>query len=153
MAAAGHSITAEAFALAVTDLPLENIYGKAAELQNSITHLLSSNVQMEPFATDGDEICRDAIQENKQVIERLEERIELCKAEVEKRGMSWMGGSSDRAHQEERHPHASMNGTNGITEGGRTAQPQRPSGRLTDEDLRRQLESQLDNSDDEGLHL
>jgi hypothetical protein len=151
MAAAGHSITPEAFALAITDLPLENIYTKAAELQNSITHLLNSNIQMQPFAEEGDDVCRDAIRENDEVIKRMEERIGLCKTEVESRGQVWMGGTNVSAGGGE--GEAIPNGVNGHSQESSVEQPRQPSGRLNDEELRRQLEAQLDGNDDEGVHL
>jgi hypothetical protein len=152
MAAVGHSITPEAFALAITDLPLENIYAKAAELQNSISHLLDSNVQMQPFADEGDTICRDAIRENDGVVGRLEERIKLCQTEVERRGQVWMGGST--ALTNGAHPAPLTNGTGhvDVVATSQTATRTRP--RLTDDELRRQLEARMnDEDDDEGLHL
>jgi hypothetical protein len=150
MAAVGHSITPEAFALAITDLPLENIYTKAAELQNSITHLLNSNIQMQPFAEEGDGVCRDAIRENDEVIKRMEERIGLCRTEVESRGQVWMGGTSIGAAANE--GEVIPNGVNGHAQESSVEQPRQASGRLNDEELRRQLEVQLDD-DDEGVHL
>jgi hypothetical protein len=157
MAAVGHSITPEAFALAISDLPLENIYTKAAELQNSITHLLNSNIQMQPFAEEGDFVCRDAIRENNEVIKRMEERIGLCRTEVESRGQVWMGGTSIRAEANEGEllPNGELlsNGVNGHAQESSVEHSRQPSGRLNDEELRRQLEAQLGDDDDEGVHL
>ncbi len=84
------------FAAALKDLPLSTLHLKAAELRNSIAHLDYSNEELKPFAegtdpsTNGepDHICIDAIKENEVVIARLQERIELLKAEVESRGSS-----------------------------------------------------------------
>ncbi|KAG7292411.1 hypothetical protein NEMBOFW57_002446 [Staphylotrichum longicolle] len=42
----------------------------------------------------GDPECADAIRENEQVIERMQERIRLVRAEVEGRGLSWTEFSS-----------------------------------------------------------
>lgn len=42
----------------------------------------------------GDPECADAIRENEQVIERMQERIRLVRAEVEGRGLSWAEFSS-----------------------------------------------------------
>lgn len=151
MAAVGHSITPEAFALAITDLPLENIYAKTAELQNSISHLLDSNVQMKPFADEGDTICRDAIRENDEVIKRLEERIKLCQTEVERRGQIWMGGSAAPSNGIE--PNSLINGDGVHADVQSQESEGRPGPRLTDEELRQQLEARLDEDDEGGLHL
>lgn len=43
------------FTRALQDLPVDALHTKAAELQNSIAHLKSSNEQMVPFADDGDQ--------------------------------------------------------------------------------------------------
>ena len=77
------------FAAALTDLPLSSLYAKAAELDNSISHLQKSNTQLLPFAQDGDSDCRQALEENQEVIERMEDRIHLLKLEVQKRGQVW----------------------------------------------------------------
>lgn len=45
---------------------------------------------MKEFA-DEDEVCREAIAENEVVMTRIRERVELCKTEVESRGMRWTG--------------------------------------------------------------
>lgn len=93
-------ITPERFAQAIKDLPISTLHLKAAELRNSIAHLDYSNEQLKPFAegtasvpgnNDGipDQDCIDAIKENEIVIARMQERIELLKAEVESRGASW----------------------------------------------------------------
>jgi hypothetical protein len=84
------------FAEALKDLPLSTLHLKAAELRNSIAHLDYSNEQLKPFAdgTEGDNgpdlDCVDAIKENEVVIQRMLERIELLKQEVEGRGSSWL---------------------------------------------------------------
>lgn len=77
------------FAKAILDLPLPILHFKAAEIRNSISHLESSNSQLRPFADDGDIDCVDAIDENKETMLRMEERILLLKREVEKRGFKW----------------------------------------------------------------
>ena len=78
------------FAAALRDLPLSSLHAKAAELRNSITHLLSSNEELKPFAAAGDKDCAEAITENEEVIRRMEERISLLRIEVEGRGMKWV---------------------------------------------------------------
>ncbi|KAF2804895.1 uncharacterized protein BDZ99DRAFT_340784, partial [Mytilinidion resinicola] len=87
MSATAPPISPTRFAAALKDLPLSSLHGKAAELRNSITHLQHSNKELQPFATEGDEVCKDAIAENEEVVDRMEHRILLLRAEVEGRGM------------------------------------------------------------------
>ncbi|KAK4506361.1 hypothetical protein PRZ48_000091 [Zasmidium cellare] len=144
-------ITPELFAEAIKDLPLDTLYAKAAELQNSISHLLSSNIQMKPFADSGDSDCVEAIAENDNVIKRFEERVQLCREEAERRGLGWSkhGGNEEGV----------TNGVNGVGGGeGGSGSGQRSSGRLTDEELRRRLEEQMGDEDgdgdgEDGVHL
>jgi hypothetical protein len=167
------------FAEALGTLPLDALHAKAAELQNSMEQLRSSNEQMVPFADEGDQDCKDAMFENLGVITRMHGRVELIKAEVEKRGMPWPSEERERgavdvqrlrdfgiegetgeqivvARPEREAPTA--NGTadstatelaNGEDASGRAQQ----SGRLTDEELRRQLEAQMGADDEEGVYL
>jgi hypothetical protein len=88
------AITPARFAAALRDLPLSSVALKAAEIRNSIVHLEYSNLQLKPFAHPrsgeaGDPDCVEAIQENEGVLLRMNERIDLLKAEVERRGVSW----------------------------------------------------------------
>jgi hypothetical protein len=89
--------------------------------------------------------------ENLVVISRMNERIELLRAEVEKRGMRWSEAEVENRQVSER----MVNGDSApITQ----TQSQPQSGRLTDEQLRAQLEARLaqdtqDNQEEEGLHL
>lgn len=84
-------ISPAAFAEAIKELTLPSLHAKAAELRNSIYHLRRSNVQLQPFADEGDRDCADAIKENEEVMARMEDRIELLKLEVEvNRGMPWV---------------------------------------------------------------
>ena len=167
------------FAEALEALPLDALHAKAAELSNSIEQLRSSNEQMVPFADEGDQDCKEAMFENLGVITRMHNRIELIKAEVEKRGMPWPSEEMERGvvdvqrlrefgmegengeqiivgRQESDAP--TVNGTarttaNGTAGGeGNSARAQQ-SGRLTDEELRRQLEAQMGMDDEEGVHL
>lgn len=102
------------FAAALKDLSVPMLHLKVLEIRNSIAHLQYSNDQLKPFAegastavsssssattasptTDAnaagepDQDCVDAIRENEQVIERMNERIALVRLEVEERGVSW----------------------------------------------------------------
>jgi hypothetical protein len=84
------------FAEALETLPLDALHAKAAELSNSISQLRSSNLQMSPFADEGDADCKEAMFENLGVITRMHNRVELIKAEVEKRGMPWPSEERER---------------------------------------------------------
>ena len=156
-------ISAERFAFAIQDLPAENLYSKAHELENSIEHLERSNSALQdyinsirsdaslPESTRQDDgiDCADAIQENNSVIERQRERIELLKSEVERRGARWH--EADTA--------GTVNGNSDETTAtGRAAETnQTAGGRLSDEELRRQMMERLGNGDDandeDGMHL
>ncbi|KAF2973546.1 hypothetical protein GQX73_g43 [Xylaria multiplex] len=98
-------ISSARFAEALQDLPTSSLALKVLELRNSIAHLDYSNAELKPFA-DGttptldqrgntaeagqpDQDCKDAIAENEAVITRMQERIELIRAEVEGRGLNW----------------------------------------------------------------
>lgn len=103
------------FAAALKDLSLSMLHLKVLELRNSIAHLDYSNEQLRPFA-DGtapptsvasgtppqpDQDCADAIAENEGVIARMQERIQLIRAEVEERGCSWAEFQSKEEVEEE----------------------------------------------------
>ena len=89
--------------------------------------------------------------DNLVVISRMNERIELLRAEVEKRGMRWSEGEVEDRQVSERM-------VNGDSAPVTTSQSQPQSGHLTDEQLRAQLEARLnqdtqDDQEEEGLHL
>jgi hypothetical protein len=90
--------------------------------------------------------------ENLVVISRMNERIELLRAEVEKRGMRWSEAEVENRQVSERM-------VNGDSAPIIQAQPsQSQTGRLTDQQLRAQLEARLaqdtqDDQEEEGLHL
>jgi hypothetical protein len=89
MSADALPITSTRFAKALEDLPISSLHAKIAELQNSITHLEQSNKELEDFVRENDDKdCYEALMENKEVIKRYEERIELVKREItEVRGL------------------------------------------------------------------
>ncbi|EEQ86867.1 hypothetical protein RJZ56_002476 [Blastomyces dermatitidis] len=94
MSAASTPITPQAFAEALKSLPLSSLYAKGSELRNSIAHLQRSNDELARYiaeeSPDGhDKDCEDAIKENEVVIVRMQERIDLLKVEVERRGKRW----------------------------------------------------------------
>ena len=150
-------IPAQRFAKAIKELPLANLHFKAAEIRNSIAHLLSSNQQLQSFANEGDSDCAEAIQENVVVIQRMEERVSLLKMEVEDRGFKW-GEDEARLETVESNGHAGVEDVGGPP---RTAHngpvPRSPGGQLGDEELARRIMEQMgDDNDDEaqdGVHL
>ncbi|KAI5244466.1 hypothetical protein E4T43_03814 [Aureobasidium subglaciale] len=141
------------FAEALESLPIDALHSKVAELRNNMDHLRFSNEQMVPFADDGDQDCKDAMYENLIVINRMNERIEMIRAEVEKRGMRW-----SEAEVEDRQTSEAMVNGYTTTNTSQTQSSQAQSGRLTDEQLRAQLEARLaqdtqDDQEEEGLYL
>ncbi|RYP76376.1 hypothetical protein DL771_001815 [Monosporascus sp. 5C6A] len=108
MSADSQPISPARFAEALKDLPASSLALKVLELRNSIAFLDYSNAELKPFAEGTvtavdvdsnsqqqqhagrpDQDCIDAIAENEVVIARMQERIELVRAEVEGRGLDW----------------------------------------------------------------
>lgn len=89
-------IAPAAFAEAIKELTLPVLYVKVAELRNSIAHLQRSNLELRQFITESCESEEDQrelamyVLENEQVKKSMDERIRLCKAEVEGRGSAWI---------------------------------------------------------------
>ena len=147
-------ISAADFSRAIEDLPAENLYTKHSEIANSVAHLERSNKQLQEYSDsirtdtsldagvreEGDEDCLEAVRENEVVIQRQRERMELLKAEVERRGGRWHEADTDGK-------------TNGTANGGSERQA---GGRLTDEELRRQMQERMGDGDEgseDGMHL
>ena len=172
MSATAPPITPARFAAALPALPLSNLYAKAAELRNSIIRLEDSNAQLQSFAEEGDRECADAIRENEEVIARMEERVELLKAEVEGRGFLWDAGEKGNFPNGGKEPGEDVEmvenneavsggeggderaavGINGVTET-RTRDTGR-GGTLGDEELMRRLRDRMEeDADDGGVHL
>lgn len=83
MSAESLPITPARFAAALTELPIFSLHAKIAELKNSISHLEKSNAELEDYIRqESDRDCYEALIENKEVIRRMEERIELVKKEI-----------------------------------------------------------------------
>lgn len=77
------------------------------------------------------------------VIDRQKERIGLLKAKVERRGGRWHETDVKETQ-----------GANGHAEAAEAEEPRRvPGGRLTNEELRRQLEEQMGDEEEDGMHL
>ena len=147
-------ISAADFSRAIEDLPAENLYTKHSEIANSVAHLERSNKQLQEYSDsirtdtsldagvreEGDEDCLEAVRENEVVIQRQRERMGLLKAEVERRGGRWHEADTD----------GKRNGTaNGSGE-------RQAGGRLTDEELRRQMQERMGDGDEgseDGMHL
>lgn len=160
MSAGAAPIPLERFAEAILELPLGNLHAKAAELRNSIAHLVSSNEQLQEYADDGDQDCADAIRENEGVIARMEARITLLRNEVENRGFRWGEEQPATANGEsgDQWDHDHMDTTAPPTsEAHLPAQPARTQGgSLGDEEIARRLREQMDEEmqdGDEGVHL
>lgn len=93
MSSESQPITSEAFALALKDLSVPIIYGKVFEIRNSLAHLKRSNDELQTYideGIDGKEELQEAIAENVVVMDRMQTRIELCRAELERRGAKWV---------------------------------------------------------------
>ena len=170
-----------AFASALGDLPLANLYSKAFEIRNSIAHLQRSNEELQSYSDtqpDGDTDCLEAVRENEVVIERMRERVGLIKREVENRGGRWHeadvevdgvdGEKTDSGVLGNGHTNGATNGAQDAHEntgqgsgGARAAHPERADnsdhrqagGRLNDEELRRRMLERIGGDDDIGLHL
>lgn len=208
MSAETRPISPHSFSLAITDLPLENIYTKAHEITNSIAHLQQSNKVLQEYSDSikedasldagvrakGDRDCIEAIRENEVVIGRQKERVRLLKGEVERRGQRWhevdpddvedgsgngtsaesvsevvsLANIADCVQAVQASTVSNVNGNGSATASASTTttttstvqpQQQQSSGRLTDEELRRQIENMLpddgdgDNEGNEGMHL
>jgi hypothetical protein len=148
MSADALPITPSRFAAALKDLPVSSLHLKVLELRNSIAHLDYSNEQLRPYAegtaavlspsssssqtrqtgpaAQPDQDCIDAIRENEQVIERMQERIRLVREEVESRGLSWTEFQS----QSEREAEAEAEGKNSERAGGESSSSRMVNGEV-----------------------
>ncbi|KAL4968967.1 uncharacterized protein BDV14DRAFT_196285 [Aspergillus stella-maris] len=101
-------ITPAAFAEAIKELTLPVLYAKVAELRNSIAHLQRSNLELRQFITESCESEEDQrelaiyVLENEQVKKSMDERIRLCKAEIEGRGSAWIELDLEPSSERER---------------------------------------------------
>ncbi|KAI4138843.1 MAG: hypothetical protein L6R39_006576 [Caloplaca ligustica] len=158
MSAGAVPIPLERFAEAIAELPLGNLHAKAAELHNSITHLVSSNEQLQEYADDGDQDCTDAIKENEEVIGRMQARINLLKNEVQNRGFLW-GEDEPATVNGKGVPGYGDGEISSVLRSAVSGQsPRTQGGSLGDEELARRLQQQMDENmqdgdDDDGVHL
>ncbi|KAI4186452.1 MAG: hypothetical protein L6R41_003467 [Letrouitia leprolyta] len=161
MSASTAPIPLDRFAEAIAELPLGNLHAKAAELRNSIAHLISSNQQLQQYAEDGDRDCADAVIENNEVIRRMESRISLLKTEVENRGFRWSEDepvivNGKTADQTNHYQGDHAENLSAFVSNPNVQQSRAPAGSLNDEELARQLRNQLNEEtedDDDGVHL
>ncbi|KAI0841080.1 hypothetical protein F5Y06DRAFT_260598 [Hypoxylon sp. FL0890] len=189
MSSESHPIDPARFAEALTELPAESLALKVLEIRNAIAHLDYSNAELKPFAegrpptlnegetAEPDQDCIDAIAENEVVIARMQSRIEMIRAEVERRGLSWREFQGKPDEEKEESSAAtdganagSSNATNGVNGHGADGEGEHPAWRdgtfqtgtisqLGDEEreLLRQLQSRMPPEDDEdpegGMHL
>lgn len=151
-------IPPQRFAEAIKELPLANLHFKAAEIRNSIAHLVSSNQQLQLFTDEGDSDCAEAIQENLLVIQRMEERMSLLQREVEGRGFKWV---EDELGPENvgSNAYAGVEEAQGASRATHSEPSTRlPGGQLGDEELARRLRQRMEGDDDDdeaqdGVHL
>ena len=160
-------ISSTRFAAALPELPLATLHAKRYEIQNSIAHLEISNGELQSYAHEGDTVCKEAIAENVEVIERMKQRVELLRAEVENRGFLWEQEAKvpNGAQEQDTNMNDGTNGqvddaSHGETHDTSPGQPQpqasittstRQGGSLNDEELARRLTQQME--EDEGIHL
>lgn len=118
---------------------------------------MSSNQQLQSFADEGDPDCAAAIQENRSVVQRMEERISLLKGEVEGRGFKWVDNET-KLESAGLNGHTAIEevmGASRITNSGPDIRPS--GGQLGDEELARRLREQMEEDDDDkaqaGVHL
>ncbi|KAL8698274.1 MAG: hypothetical protein Q9201_006661 [Fulgogasparrea decipioides] len=163
MSANAVPISLDRFAEAIAELPTDNLHAKAAELRNSIAHLVSSNDQLRQYADDGDPDCVEAIKENEEVIGRMEARISLLRNEIESRGLPWgdepttLNGKLEEQWGNNQ-AHIGNGSSSTVEEDAAPQSARAPGGRLTDEELAARLRDQLNEDmpggeDDDGVHL
>lgn len=95
------------FIEAIRDLELPLLHAEKARLQNSIFHLRRSNAQLESEieaitreegGADDEalKVLREAVDENREVIERQEERVRAVESELERRGVGKECGEEEQ---------------------------------------------------------
>ena len=90
MSASSQPISLQRFKDALPSLPLSSLYDTVLTTTNSLSHLVSSNQQLEPLAREGDEVCQEAYQENGEVMARMKDRLSALQQEFDQRGVSWV---------------------------------------------------------------
>ncbi|KAJ5587899.1 uncharacterized protein N7459_003664 [Penicillium hispanicum] len=130
------SINRAAFAEAIQELPLSAVYGKVAELRNSVSHLHRSNDELRQFilqstgSQDAEEENKELegyIAENEGVITSMNERLSLLKMELENRGQPWVETEQENDKENEEQntsTETTAPATNGTTGGASAHQHQ-----------------------------
>ncbi|KAI5852002.1 hypothetical protein BZA05DRAFT_445167 [Tricharina praecox] len=131
MSATSNPITPQSFLIAIADLQLDQLHAESARLHNSIYHLERSNNALEEFPSDED--CRAALRENMVTIGHQQERVQLIKEEVERRGFLMPCGEKKEEQQ--------TNGVGGSGGGGTAANGNRAE------------ENGLQTEEEEGVYL
>ena len=159
MSATNQPISPARFASALQELPLSSLHSTAAEIRNSQVHLETSNRELRPYADEGDAVCKEAIDENAQVLERMKARLDLLKAEVLRRGMPWVedgpvpdtNGHISTAHDPESHGEVpySRSSETGNERSHRRSSPEEEARRTAVEEYMQEQ----DEDDSEGVHL
>ncbi|KAH6615070.1 hypothetical protein C7974DRAFT_417270 [Boeremia exigua] len=148
MSTESRPITAARFAAALTELPISSLYAKHAELSNNITHLESSNKQLEDYARENDDRdCYEALLENRQVMKTFNERMDMIRKEVEEvRSLPWRPRDEGEVRKEEGNI-----GLNGITPLQNGTSPTAPTGQAAQEQTNGA--SAQAEEDEEGVYL
>ncbi|KAF9740966.1 hypothetical protein PMIN03_009252 [Paraphaeosphaeria minitans] len=128
MSASAGPISPARFAAALESLSVSSLHAKAAELRNSVAHLEQSNAELEEYVRqEQDQELYEAILENREVIKRMEERIELVKREVvEVRCLPWAPEEAGTSEPGERESGGVGRATNGVI-GGENAAAREPT--------------------------
>lgn len=149
MSAESRPITAARFAAALNELPISSLYAKHAELSNNITHLESSNKQLEDFARENDDRdCYEALLENRQVMKNFNERMDLIRKEVEEvRGLPWRPRDEGEVRREE-----GAIGLNGTAPTQNGSGPAAPAGTSAAQEQTNGSSTQA-GEDEEGVYL
>lgn len=119
MSSSALPISAARFAAALESLSVSSLHAKAAELRNNIAHLEKSNAELEEYVrAEDDQELYEAILENREVIARMEERIELLRKEVvEVRCLPWEPETKGVVEVGERDGGNEGSATNGVIGG------------------------------------
>ena len=150
MSSDSRPITTARFAAALAELPISALYAKHAELSNSITHLESSNKQLEDFARENDDRdCYEALLENRQVMKNFNERMDLIRKEVEEvRSLPWRPRDEVEVRTEE--GAIGLNGAAPMQNGTNGSIPAEPQARS---DQTNSTPAQAREDEEEGVHL
>jgi hypothetical protein len=150
MSADSRPITNARFAAALAELPISALYAKHAELSNSITHLESSNKQLEDFARENDDRdCYEALLENRQVMKNFNERMDLIRKEVEEvRSLPWRPRDEVEVRKEE-----GAIGLNGAAPTQNGTNQSTPAESQTRSEQTNGTPAQTREDEEEGVHL